>query len=135
MKFTYDTHYTEHGFEMAPRVPMVFQNPLNKREIPIFCLVDSGASDVIIATEIALALGIEIEKGEPRIYGGIGGNVKGYMHHVVIRVMNDTREFSIACGVLPIPAFDGLLGQNGFFDHYKVTFEKYKNTFEIIAKR
>ena len=85
--------------------------------------------------EVALALGIEIEKGESRVYGGIGGVVKGYMHKVVLRVMNDAREFTISCGVLPLPAFDGLLGQKGFFDHYKVVFEKYKKTFEIIAKK
>ena len=28
-----------------------------------------------------------------------------------------------------------LLGQRGFFEHYKVTFEKYKNEFEVIAKK
>ena len=54
MKFRYDTRYTEHGFEMVPRVPVVFQNPLNKREVPIFCLADSGASDVIVATKLPL---------------------------------------------------------------------------------
>lgn len=135
MKFRYDTRYTEHGLEMVPRVPVVFQNPLNKREIPIFCLVDSGASDVLITTEIALALGIEIEQGDLRIYGGIGGKVKGYVHRINIQLMNDTRRFSITCGVLPLPAYDGLLGQRGFFDNYKVIFEKYKKTFEIIARK
>lgn len=29
MKFRYDTRYTEHGFEIVPRVPVVFRNPLN----------------------------------------------------------------------------------------------------------
>ena len=135
MKFRYDTRYTEHGFEMAPRVPVVFQNPLNKREIPIFCLVDSGASEILIAIEVALALGIDIERGEPRIYGGIGGEIKGYVHAITMRLMNDRHEFAVECGVLPLPAYDGLLGQRGFFDHYKVTFEKYKETFEITAKK
>lgn len=135
MKFRYDTRYTEHGFEMVPRISVVFQNPQNKREIPIFCLVDSGASDILITTEIALVLGMKVEQGEPRIYGGIGGEVKGYVHNISIRVMNDNHEFTVACGVLPLPAYDGLLGQHGFFDNYKVVFEKYKKTFEVTAKK
>lgn len=135
MKFRYDTRYTEHGFEMVPRLPVVFRNPKNGREIPIFCLVDSGASDILITNEIALALGLEVEKGELRVYGGIGGVVKGYMHTINMRVMNDTHEFTVVCGLLPLPAYDGLLGQRGFFDNYKIVFEKYKKTFEIIAKK
>ncbi len=135
MKFRYDTRYTEHGFEMVPRVPVVFRNPRNSREVPIFCLIDSGASDILITTEIALALGIEIERGESRVYGGIGGEIKGYVHLVHIRVMNDKHEFAVQCGVLPLPTYDGLLGQRGFFDNYKVTFEKYKKVFEITAKK
>ncbi|MEK7532405.1 MAG: retropepsin-like aspartic protease [Patescibacteria group bacterium] len=135
MKFRYDTRYTEHGFEMVPRIPVVFKNPRNGREIPIFCLVDSGASDILITTEIALALGIEAKQGKPRMYGGVGGEVKGYVHTLAMKVMNDKNEFTIECGVLPLPAYDGLLGQRGFFDNYKVTFEKYKRTFEVIARK
>ena len=124
MQFRYDTRYTEYGFEMVPRLPVVFRNPHNGRELPIFCLVDSGASDILINTEIAHALGIEVERGEPRIYAGIGGVVTGYQHTITIRVMNDDHEFTVVCGVLPLPAYDGLLGQRGFFDNYKVVFEK-----------
>ena len=87
-------------------------------------MVDSGASDILINAEIAVALGIEIERGDLRVYGGIGGEVKGYMHTINIRVMNDSHGFTVKCGVLPLPMYDGLLGQRGFFDNYKVTFEK-----------
>src|SRR5713101_4820660 len=41
MQFRYDIRYIDdYGFEMIPRVPVVFRNPKNGRELPIFCLVD-----------------------------------------------------------------------------------------------
>jgi hypothetical protein len=38
-------------------------------------------------------------------------------------------------GFAPIEGMDALFGQRGFFENYKVVFEKYKNQFEIIGKR
>jgi predicted aspartyl protease len=133
MKFRYDTRYTEHGFEMVPRVPIIFRNPKTGMEVPIFCLVDSGASEILINAQVAKMLGIEMEKGKKYIYGGIGGEVEGYRHKLTMRLMSDKQEFAVACGVLDLPMYDGLLGQIGFFDNYKVIFEKYKKRFEVIA--
>ena len=45
MQFRYDTRYTGDEFEMVPRVPIIFSNPANGLEIPVFCLVDSGATE------------------------------------------------------------------------------------------
>ena len=136
MQFRYDTRYIDdYGFEMVPRVPMVFRNPKNGRELPIFCLVDSGASDTLINREIAESLGIEVKGGNPHSYGGIGGSVKGYEHTITMRLAGDTREFTIVCSVLALPSYDGLLGQRGFFDNYKVVFEKYKKRFEVTARK
>jgi hypothetical protein len=135
MQFRYDLRYTDYGFEMIPWVPVVFRNPHNGRELPIFCLVDSGASDTLLNAEIAEALGIDVQEGAPRIYAGVGGEVTGYQHTIAMRMMNDRREFIIPCGVLPLPAYDGLLGQRGFFDHYKVVFEKYTKRFEVTAQK
>lgn len=135
MQFGYDTRYIDgYGFEMAPRLPVVFRNPKNGREMPIFCLVDSGASDILINQEIAESLGIEVKRGKPHTYGGIGGEVMGYEHVIALRIVGDDHEFTVVCSVLPLPLYDGLLGQRGFFDNYKVVFEKYKKRFEVTAR-
>ncbi len=134
MKFQYDTRLTSLGFEQVPRVPVVFTNPKNGFAIPVFCLVDSGASDTLLHWEIGKTLGIDIEKGKRHEYAGIGGVVAGYRHPIKIRLANDTCEFTIECAIMQFPSFDGLLGQRGFFDNYKVVFEKYKKIFEITAK-
>jgi len=135
MQFRYDTRYTGSGFEMAPRMPILFRNPANGLEIPVFCLVDSGASEILINAQIATALGINVTSGEPREYAGIGGVVTGYQHRISLKLMGDAQEFAVECGVLPVPLYDGLLGQKGFFDNYKVIFEKYKKRFEVIAQK
>jgi hypothetical protein len=41
----------------------------------------------------------------------------------------------VTCAFAPIEGMDALFGQRGFFENYKVVFEKYKNQFEVIAKR
>ena len=135
MKFKYDTRFTGNGFEMVPRIPVQFRNPKNGMELPIFCLVDSGATEILINTEIAKALGIQVEKGKKKLYGGIGGVMDGYQHKITMRLAGDTHEFEVSCGVLDLPMYDGLLGQNGFFDNYKVVFEKYKKRFEVTAHK
>ena len=58
----------------------------------------------------------------------------GYQHRIALKLMGDTKEFVVDCGVLTVPLYDGLLGQKGFFDNYKVVFEKYKKRFEVIAQ-
>ncbi len=135
MQFRYDTRLTAYGFEQVPRVPVMFSNPKNGLEIPVFGLVDSGASDTLLHWEIGAALGIDIESGKKHEYAGVGGIVTGYRHPIKIRLVDDRREFLIECAILKLPSFDGLLGQRGFFDNYKVTFEKYKKTFDLIARK
>jgi hypothetical protein len=113
MQFRYDTRYTGNEFEMVPRVPIVFRNPTNGLEVPVFCLVDSGASEILINAQIAAALGIDVTKGKPREYAGIGGEVTGYQHRIALELMEDTKEFVVDCGVLTVPLYDLKCCSNG----------------------
>ncbi len=80
-------------------------------------------------------MGVKIQSGEAVSYGGIGkSSVVGYRHVIRLRLAGDTHEYEILCAFAPVELADALLGQEGFFDHYKVIFEKYKNQFEVIAK-
>ena len=44
-------------------------------------------------------------------------------------------EFLITCAFLPGLQTDALLGQSGFFENYKVIFERYHNRFQVIPHR
>jgi hypothetical protein len=80
-------------------------------------------------------MGIDIASGEKALYSGIGGTIEGYKHTVLMQVRGDRKAHEVTVSFAPIEGMDALFGQRGFFENYKVVFEKYKNQFEVIAKR
>jgi hypothetical protein len=137
MKFKYTAKWIDdYGISYTPRLPVIFSNPQTGAEIPLMSLVDSGAADTLLDPQIADVLGIKVSEGEKVIYGGVGGTIVGYIHTLTIRVAGDRNSFTVPCAFAS-PGGDvmALLGQTGFFEHYKVTFEKYKNEFSVTAKK
>lgn len=95
-------------------------------------LVDSGADCNIIPAEIGELLGIDIESGVKSDVGGItGGGMFFFVHPVTIRVGGWSYE--VPMGFMPaMPSFGyGVLGQQGFFDHFRVTFDRRKAEIEL----
>ncbi len=92
-------------------------------------LIDSGASRCIFHASIDRFMGLEIEKRAVEETLGINGVSRTYLHDVVLfapgGVINIRAGFSED---LPIA---GLLGMNGFFDHFKVTFDPTAQQCEI----
>jgi len=124
------------AIEYAPRLPVVFTHPKTNHEVTLFGLVDSGAAETILHVRMARLLGIDdISSGQKALYSGIGGLVEGYRHTLRVRVAGERKAHEITCAFAPIEDMDCLLGQRGFFENYKVVFEKYKNQFDVIAKR
>lgn len=78
---------------------------------------------------------IDIASGEKALYGGIGGVIEGYKHTLLMQVRGDRNTYEVTCAFAPIEGMDALFGQRGFFENYKVVFEKDKNQFEVVAKR
>ena len=121
--------------EYSPRLRVIFLHPTIKREIWLFGLVDSGAAETILHIKMAKLLGIDdVASGEKVLYTGIGGEVEGYRHPLHMQVVGDRKKDEVMCAFAEIADIDCLLGQRGFFENYKVIFEKYKNQFEVIAK-
>jgi predicted aspartyl protease len=137
MKFTYTAKWVDdYGISYTPRVPVVFSNPKTKSELPIMSLVDSGASDILLDPQIGELLGIDVPSGEKMVYAAVGSEVVGYIHTLTIRVAGDRHTHEVPCAFTEIGGdVRAVLGQRGFFEHYKIVFERYKNQFEIVAKR
>jgi hypothetical protein len=137
MKFKYTAKWIEdYGISYTPRIPIIFTNPKNKAEMPIMSLVDSGSSDTILDPQLGEILGIDITSGEKITYGGAGGNFIGYLHPLMLRVAGERRPYDVKCAFASLGGdVMALLGQRGFFEHHKVTFEKYINEFVVIAKK
>lgn len=137
MKFKYTAKWVDdYGISYTPRIPVVFIDQKTKSELPIMSLVDSGASDILLDPQIGEMLGIDIPAGKKVVYAAVGSEVVGYVHTLKIRVGGDRRTYEVPCAFTTIGGdVRAILGQRGFFENYKVVFEKYKNQFEVIAKR
>jgi hypothetical protein len=111
-----------------------------------YTLIDSGADNCLFHADIAVYLGMDITRGEEKEFGGVGfGKIIGYVHRVDIQVGG----WWIAC---PVAFTDGLwrdsraapgkkeglyygvLGQEGFFDQFRVTFDRAANEVELRPK-
>ena len=136
MKFAYTSKWVDdYGVSATPRIPVVLTNPKTMAEIPVMALVDSGASDILLDPQIGEMLGIDIAAGEKIVYAAVGSRVVGYLHTLKLRIVGDRESHEVPCSFTTISSdVRVVLGQRGFFEHYKVVFEKYKNQFEVIAR-
>jgi hypothetical protein len=84
-------------------------------------VIDSGASRCVFHGSIGRFIGLDIEKGTVEETLGVNGVSRMYLHDIVLYapggIINCRAGFSED---LPIA---GLLGMNGFFDHFKVSFD------------
>lgn len=117
-------------FIYRPILPVIIIH--GKKFVGYEALVDSGADYNIFHSRIAEILGISLTKGHKRRILGIGNQeLRGYEHDVTIKIAG--REYVskvIFSNKIPPNSF-GILGNQGFFDHFKVTF-KYPKYIELI---
>lgn len=107
-----------------PLLPLTLSFKGGKKDL--FALVDSGATVSIFRSEVAEALGIKIEEGERIYLGGVGGHIKGYLHHLKIEVAGKIFICPIAFSHEYTVSFN-LLGREAFFKQFKIIFEEKKN--------
>jgi hypothetical protein len=133
MQYKYTAKYTDYGLEYMPRVTALVKNPKNGSELPLFALVDSGASETLLHRQIGEEIGIDIESGERVGFEGVGGVTVGYRHTVMLRLAGEKNEHEITCAFTPLPGIQHCY-ERGFFEK-QVTFEKYKNVFSVTEKK
>jgi hypothetical protein len=136
MIFRYVPLATELGTYYMPLLFAEISHPddIAKRQ-ELLCLVDSGAGVTLINDQYAEAFGIDLEAGrEVPVYGIENNPRPAYGHVLKIKIADELPEISTMCYFVPDLPTSVLLGEVGFFDAYKVEFQKYKNIFEITPK-
>ncbi len=97
-------------------------------------LIDSGADHCTFPGWAAKKLGHDIFSGTERIFKGIGGTAVSYMHKTIIKL----QDVEIDADVFYSHDWDsmpfGLLGQNGFFSVFDVTFSM-RDEFVLLKYR
>ncbi|MBI3627743.1 MAG: retroviral-like aspartic protease [Candidatus Sungbacteria bacterium] len=133
MKFQYASAMGKDKYNHYPLIDVVFKNPENQLSLKIKALVDSGATDTYINGQIADALGIKLEDCEEDLTQGIvGPKTKTYRCDLILKLAQDNLEFNIKAFIIPDLKTTALLGQNGFFEFYKVVFNLNQHEFEVI---
>ena len=99
-----------------------------ERRQTVISLVDSGADDCLFHSSIGDRLGIDVESGQLKSYEGIaeGHPIDAYLHIIELQVQDFSERISIQAGFTHAEGVHGLLGQAGFFQNYRIIFERYR---------
>lgn len=115
---------------LRPIIPIEILH--NGNSIRYEVLVDSGADMNIVPSELAQPLGIDVESGRKEYVNGItGGGLPYYVHQVTIKIGG--WPYTVEMGfMLDMPPFGyGVVGQRGFFEHFKVVFDRQRAEIEL----
>jgi hypothetical protein len=100
----------------------------------IVCLVDSGADECLFHASIGRALGIDLERGRHKTYDGIAGNVEAYIHPIEIQIQGFAERVRIEAGFTESNEVHEILGQAGFFESFRICFERYRWRIEVTNR-
>ncbi|MBU1000155.1 retroviral-like aspartic protease family protein [Patescibacteria group bacterium] len=98
-------------------------------------LIDSGADKSLLNTEIAEEIGFDLNESQCENFSGIeGGKLKARVARIRLQIAG-FEEIKIAVGFVNSAAVGVILGQEGFFDEYRIKFERDHGIFEITPIR
>lgn len=127
-------------FFLRPHLEILIINGM--RNVRLSAQIDTGADQILINKSWASHLGIEWKKGDPSYTYGIippsparPTRIPTYIHQVEVEVMNLPQSRKrMPVGFINSPNVGALLGQIGFFDNFRVSFERFNNFFEIESR-
>ena len=96
-------------------------------------VIDSGADITVMSAEVAEAIGIDTATCEKKFISGIGGvPQEGFLCDIELKVEKISGFVTIPVLFVPGLQFNYLLGQYGFFEHFRVRFDKDRNIFALM---
>lgn len=123
--------YKKLGNFWKPIVPINLKH--NKKELKYVALLDSGADINIFHSDIAQVLSIDLNALCQKSFSGIKKEARGIMYMAIIEIGIDDYTFNAPVYFSPDISPDGygIVGQNGFFDKFKVTFNFDQKKIEL----
>jgi hypothetical protein len=129
--------YTEIRNNQDPTNP--FQRPYltvrlthGAKHKDVISLVDSGADLCLFHSDVGKMIGIDMESGSELVFQGVSGaRETAYMHRVNLAV--GSSSISLHVGFTDSMAVGtGILGQQGFFEQFQISFSLNEKLFEVI---
>lgn len=115
---------------LRPIIPVILV--YNERMVGYEALIDSGADYNILDAGIADVLGIRVTSGHKRQIAGIGGHkIKGYEHDLFLKVAGKQYRTKVVFSKEIPPHSFGVLGNQGFFNHFRVNFDYRRKTITL----
>jgi hypothetical protein len=114
-----------------PVLPVVLAN--SGSELKVAAIIDSGADDIMFPASYAARIGLDLQRGAYYQFGGAGSaGQSAWFFEITLSVMA-VISYQVAVGFTPAlePVGCGLLGQNGFFDKFKVDFDLASGLFYL----
>lgn len=121
--------FKRQNYILRPIIPVSLKG--NNLILRLEALIDSGADFNIFPLAVAKRLGVLLKKNKKIQFSGIeGGLVEGEVGEVNIMMGNlNFKTWSVFTD-----SATTILGQYGFFDHFKVNFDLQKKEIEIKSK-
>jgi hypothetical protein len=86
--------------------------------------VDSGADMTLIPSDFGKLLGMNLEKNRSALSGVTGAPMKVSLQSAEIRIGDSIQEAKVAVALRNDVPY--LLGRDGIFNAFKITFEEYR---------
>ncbi len=117
-----------------PMVSIVLYGP--RGSIVIDALIDSGADRSLFHVSLGRAIGLDFRKASTATFSGIeSGQLHAYVSDVSMEIMGMKNITKLKAGFVDSPGVSAILGQEGFFDQYRITFAKDRDIIEIVPAR
>ena len=95
-------------------------------------LIDSGADRSLFNIQIAEKIGLDLTKAPEEFFGGIeGSSLKAKLHKVKIQIVGMKEYTEVLAGFIDSSGVAAILGQEGFFDNFRIKFERDHGIIEI----
>ena len=135
MKFPYikiPTSDPVKPWKPLPLIPIRVFDETGDSSLEILALLDSGADKSLFNAEIAKVLKIDLSTASEENFTGIeGGVLKAKVKTIHLQMVRDTEIFEVPIGFIENVGFSAILGQEGFFDKFSITFNREKLEIEI----
>jgi len=140
MKFPYkkipvvDPKFREVSSAFRPIIPVTLS--FKGSSVGYEVLIDSGADECVFDAEIAKVLHLPLIEEKEKSFGGVGGSeIKAYRQGIEMGVGGASFVTEVYFSPDLSKLGYGILGQKGFFDHFRVRFIYSKKTVEITEEK
>ncbi len=133
MKFQYTATTSTNTKGKLTKRPIIELELIGKTEnVNVLGLIDSGADTTMMNIDYAKVLGVDLEKAKRKEFVGIGdAHVTTFISSVTMKVKYFDFPITTPVAFTDSPSVDVLLGQEDFFECFRIKFEKDHDTFDL----